>query len=563
MRAGVTKVKAARSAGGVKPGPAACVWLAAAACIAAAVWLAGRDLDEPGVYYDEVIQALPALEFLREDGEPPRIPGARAVRVAGRWLPWLTQPYMGALKSQLLIPVFALAEPGAALLRGTTLAWALLGIPLLMLFANRALGLGVAVIAGALLAVDPSLLFVARHDWGSFSLGFALRCAALVLLHRGWRTGSPALAAAGGACVGLGVYNKIDFGVWVAAASVALLLAAPREVAGALARRRALLFAFAAGAAAGAAPLALAGAGVVGVTEAAARGAATAWSEKLEVLAGVLDGSHFQRLMLAGGRFEAIGDAVGASRGGGLAIFAGAAVVLAALLARSRLRSDGDRAALFVLATALLTLAGVLATPRAVRAHHFLNAYPFPQLVVATAAALLWTRASARLRLPARGVAVGLVAAALVSGVLLDARTLRTLRDTGGRGRWSDATGELARKLPPGAHVVSLDWGIDGPLRFAAPGTRADEPIWRLRAGARGSTRLEGTPDHVYVFFEPEYAVFPFGGALLQAVERLPAGTARLDLQTDRAGAPVLRVVRFPAAHTLVYRGGRFEVELR
>ena len=28
----------------------------------------------------------------------------------GGWLPWMTQGYMGALKSQLLIPVFALVD---------------------------------------------------------------------------------------------------------------------------------------------------------------------------------------------------------------------------------------------------------------------------------------------------------------------------------------------------------------------------------------------------------------------------------------------------------------------
>jgi hypothetical protein len=565
VRAGAAKVKAARSAGGVKPGRNAWVWLVGTACVAAGAWLAGRDLAEPGVYYDEVIQAIPALEFLGAGGEPPRIPGARAVRVAGRWLPWLTQPYMGALKSQLLIPVFAVAEPGAALLRGTTLAWALLGIPLLMLFANRALGLAVAVIAGALLAVDPSLLFIARHDWGSFSLGFTLRCAALVLLHRGWLAAAPALVAAGGVCVGLGVYNKIDFAVWVAAAAVALLIAGPREVVDAFARRRALLLAGAAGAAVGAAPLVLAGGAVLGVTGAAARGAARApaWSEKLQVLASVLDGSHFQRLMLVGGRFEAIGDAIGASGGLGLACFAGAALVLVALLGQRRPRSDRDRAALFALATALLTLAGILVTPRAVRAHHFLNAYPFPQLVIATAAALLWTRAAGGLRVPARSLAVALVAATLVSGLRLDLDTLRTLRDTGGRGRWSHAVEDLARDLQPRARVVSLDWGIDAPLRFIAPGTSAEEPIWRLQAGSRAATRLEATPDRVYVLFEPEYAVFPFGSALLEAVAALPAGTAVVEQRNDREGAPVLRVVSFPAPHELVYRGGRFEVEPR
>jgi hypothetical protein len=206
-------------------------------------------------------------------------------------------------------------------------------------------------------------------------------------------------------------------------------------------------------------------------------------------------------------------------------------------------------------------MAIILATPRAVRAHHFLNAWPFPQLVIASAAVWLWTRAAPRVRLAAKGLAVALVAAALGSALRLDQGTLRTLRDTGGRGRWSHAVEDLARRLPAGTRVVSLDWGIDAPLRFAAPGIAAEEPIWRLHAGAGRGTRLTGTPDHVYVTWEPAFAVFPFGSALEEAVARLPAGSARVEHLADREGSPVLRAVRFAAPHALVYRRGRFDVE--
>jgi len=55
-----------------------------------------------------------------------------------------------------------------------------------MLLAHRLLGLGPALVAGALLAVDPSFLFVSRHDWGSFSLALLCRCAGLWLFATGW-----------------------------------------------------------------------------------------------------------------------------------------------------------------------------------------------------------------------------------------------------------------------------------------------------------------------------------------------------------------------------------------
>src|SRR5262245_37884318 len=97
--------------------------LALAAAAAPAAWLALRDLEVPGLYYDEVIQALPAAEFLREGGRPLQIPGARSTWLAGGWFPLMTQPYMGALKSQLLIPVFAAFGASTTSLRTTTFAW--------------------------------------------------------------------------------------------------------------------------------------------------------------------------------------------------------------------------------------------------------------------------------------------------------------------------------------------------------------------------------------------------------------------------------------------------------
>jgi hypothetical protein len=553
-----TKVKG----GALKPGSIALVACAAGACCAISLALAARHLGDPGLYYDEVIQAGPALEFLRDDGEPFRFPGARSARVFERWLPWMTQPYMGALKSQLLIPVFAAADASAELLRGTTLVWALLGIPLAMLFANRALGLAVALLTGALLAVDPALLFLARHDWGSFSLGFLLRCAALLLVYGGWRDGAAGRIALGAACLGLGVYNKIDFGVFVAAAALALAIAAPDGFWRELRERRRRVLAFAAGFGIGIAPLLLAAGGALSVTGAAARGAAPpgGWSEKWTVMGSVLEGSYFQRLILAGGRFEDLASVAEATRGLGSEVFLAAALATCVLLGSRRSLRRGEPGVVFVLATALLTLLGIFLTPRAVRAHHFLNVQPFPQLVIACAVVLLWTRTGGMTRAPARALALLLVSVALFSAVRIDVHTLHTLRDTGGRGRWSDALGSLLRELPPEARVVSLDWGFDGPIRFMAPALAEAEPIWRLRS--IGPTRLEGGPEHVYLVYEPEYAVFAYGAALQRATSRLPAGAVQVERRRDREGNAVFRVIRFASDHALVYRGGRFEVEI-
>jgi hypothetical protein len=549
--------------------------LAFAAAAALSAWLALRDLDAPGLYYDEVIQAVPAAEFLREGGRPLQIPGAKSVRLAGGWFPVLTQPYMGALKSQLLIPVFAAFGPSAAALRATTFAWGLAGCLFAALFAARLLGPAVGVATGALLALDPAFLFVSRHDWGSFALGLLLRCAGLWLAAVGLerlasqRGRRAAWLAASGLALGLGVYNKIDQLPAIAAAAAALALCFPRAAVGAVRGRAGAIAAFAAGLAAGAAPLAAAG----------LRGAAAVGSvagdlrlgpdlaEKLFTWRTFFDGSYFHRLMLAGGSFEALPGVTGAATGLFLPALAASAALLAVQLARRRPWQARERALAFALAALGLGMAALLLLPRAVRIHHVLNVTPFPQLVVAAAAVELW-RAGARpgaglvARAAPRALAAAGLAAALAGHLCVDLRTLAEIRG-GGRGRWSDALAGYARELAaePGTPVVSLDWGFHAPLRFLAPQLDLREPIWTLRGGAGAGTRLDGAAGTVYLVQDARYRVFDLGQAFLAAVAHLPAGAAAVRAHPDRSGATAFVSVRVARPHRLVYRG-RLEVEL-
>jgi hypothetical protein len=554
----------------MKPDPRLLRVCAIAGCVAIATSLAARDLELPGLYYDEVIQAEPALAFLRDDPLPSDIPGVRDVRLLGRRLPWMTQPYMGALKSQALIPVFALLEPDATNLRAVTLVWALAGLVLAMIWAQRALGPAVALGTGALLAVDASFLYIARHDWGSFSLALLLRCAALVLLYDGHRARSPALGFAGGLCAGLGVYNKIDFAVWGIAAVAALVCAVPGVLKTAFGARRRETAAVVAGLALGAAPMLVAAGGAFAAAGAASRARADGsdWNEKLAAASATLDGSYFQRLMLAGGRFEVLPDVPGSASGPAPAALAVCSLLLLCLLGRERLRGRWCAprpAQAFAVLCLVFSLAGLLLTPRAVRIHHYLNAWPFPQLVLSIALVEIWQRAAGGgglrvgLRIGVATLAVGLLA----GGVRGAQATHETLRETGGRGRWSDAAREFATSLPPAIRLVCLDWGFAGPLRFADPQREVAEPVWRLQRARGTPLAIDGTPDAVYLVQAPELAVFPFGGALLRAVAELPPDSASVTLHRDRGGREVFRSIRFARPHRLRFRGHRVAVELR
>jgi hypothetical protein len=537
---------------------------------AGAATLMLRDIELPGLFYDEVIQANPAAQFLLEHGRPSEIPGATSMRFLGRWLPVMTQPYMGALKSHALIPVFALFDPTPTSLRLTTLAWGLVGLILAVLWARQLLDLPTALLAAAFAALDPSFLFVSRHDWGSVSLGLICRGGGLYLALSGWTRSDRWRLFVAGLLLGLGVYNKIDFAVFMAAAGLALLVVAPRAMAGGLRSRLAGLGVGLLGLALGAAPMIATTGEALTATRMIFRGqggSATNWAEKFRALEAVFDGSYFHRLMLAGGNFDDMFETAGAASGPFLAIFLATALFLGARLLIGRLRGARDPKRSFVLITTLLTLVGIVLMPAAERIHHVMNVYPFPHLVVAMALVDLWRMRSrdGAARIPTRVAAAVLAGAVLAASPVVTLRTLGTIQKTGGKGRWSDALARFGAELESRPHqvVVSLDWGFDGPLRFTARQLDLLEPIWKLRRPRQGvgSWTFDGTPQHVYLLHPEEYAVFDYGASLLDAIYRLPPASAAIRWHRDRSGDPAFVSVRFTDAHRLVYRGS-FEIRL-
>jgi hypothetical protein len=535
----------------------------------AALFIAGRDLDVPGLYYDEVIQAEPAVQFLAEDGRPSQLPGAQTVRLFGGWFPVMIQPYMGALKSQLLMLPFAAFGATATSLRASTLTLGLIGLFFAMTFARATLGTRVAVVAAALIAVDPGFLFISRHDWGSFALGFLCRCAGLSFLVWGWNGRSAWRLFVGGLCFGLGVYNKIDFGVFIAAAGVALLLARPRTLRELSESRGLRALPVAAGFLVGALPVIASLGRVFETIRGAFRRDGVASSdlpEKLDTLVAMLDGSYFHRLMLSGGSFERMFDEPGAT-GLFLVSFVLFAVAGAGLLWRDQRRGRLDPAVAFVWLATGAIFAGILLTPRAVRIHHILLAVPFPQLVVAVVLVRLWdlpAAAGATLRL-GRGVAAAALCAVLLSNLGVDLRTLAAIRESGGKGRWSEGIGAFARELAaqPGSVAVSLDWGFDGPLAYAARDLTRIEPVWTLRSPRRPGHpwQLRGGPGHTYLLFEDDLAVFDYGSSFLAAVRKLDPERVTVRRHLDRQGDVAFLSVRISAPHRLVY-DREFEVTL-
>src|SRR5438874_6043433 len=128
-------------------------WMALATMMAL---LARQNLSVPGLYYDEAVFAGMAKDFITGHVHGEHMPDHQVVRLAERSFPLFIQTYLGALKSWMLIPAFRIFGPTVAALRATTLSWSLIALLLLMLGIWRWLGLATALIAGALLAFDPT-----------------------------------------------------------------------------------------------------------------------------------------------------------------------------------------------------------------------------------------------------------------------------------------------------------------------------------------------------------------------------------------------------------------------
>ena len=538
------------------------------ALLLVAVALAGRSLSTPGLYYDEAVQARPALEFIEGRIHATPLPGSQNLWLGGRPFPLLTQPYMGALKSQLLIPTLWAFGANERVLRATSLAWALAGLALLAFWARRVYGDATALVAAGLLAVDPSFLFLARHDWGSFSLSFLLRAIALFATWRWWESRRPLALWIGAFALGLGFYNKIDFAIFVIAAAGALLICAVRPLWQALRSNPGTAVGALVAFGLGVIPL-LPGLGAVAAAPFALAGSGE-FQEKLATLQSLLDGSHFHRLMETGGMFAELGGVTNAPMGVFGIAAAASAVGLLVHCAGSTDNDSQRRRLLFLPLATFFAIASVFALPGAVRIHHAMNAYPFPHLLVAAALVELAAAGAAQGRRWLIGLAAALCLVIAASEIHVFEGTRRAVETTGGRGRWSDAIHELAAGLRNDQHSVwSLDWGFQEPLAFLGARGRLREVHWPHVPGSigfersrRGAWRVQGDASRLYVLHLPPYDRSGYGRPFLDAALDLDPQRIEVRRYRDREGQTAFVTVRILAPHDVTY-AGRFQIALR
>jgi Dolichyl-phosphate-mannose-protein mannosyltransferase len=500
-------------------------------------FLARQNLSVPGLYYDEAVFAGLAKDFITGHIYGQHMPDHETVMLAGRPFPLFVQTYLGALKSWMLIPAFRLFGPTMAGLRASNLFWQLLALLFLMLGARRWLGFGTGIIAGLLLAFDPTFFFVSVLDWGVAVPSFVCRCACFYFAIRWKDLYKMRDAFLVGLFAGLGFFNKADFVIFLLAIAIAALVCYWRKSLDAIRQHSGSVALACLGFAIGAGPMLLKIPRMLALTISGPHpNAPGEFGVKFKTLLSMYDGSHSYRLMNVGGVFERMYDGTAGPRAAfGVAVIA--ALVTFAFVFDKQLTKV--RAIMFLIVAGILITLGVFLLPDAVRIHHALLVYPLPHLIIAAVVAVVWSS-----RALSRTIAILAVAIVCLSGLRSVAATQKLIRQTGGRGRWSERLNEFCRENRDRSDltIVSLDWGFNEQLMFLSDGPQLSEPFWDFN---QTLPPLPADPSYIYLAHPAEYSVLKYDVAYLNQLRNDPS--VEITPHFDRQNEVAFYSIRFRA----------------
>jgi hypothetical protein len=523
------------------------------------------------LYPDEVRHVLPALSFV-EGGLPTNaVPGTGpGLSIGDHELSAMTVSYVGSLKPIAFVPVAALFDISAASVRYLAIAVAALALLATYTFARRLFrNEAVALVALALLALDPGFIFYVRHDFDTTAFMMLATAVAGWQLLRWWDTGGTASLVLGSLALGVGLYDKFTF-IWV----ICALAGATAIVAGRAVWRRVNLRTLLIAAAAflvGCSPLVVynlrsnfgtlhgyeeisgktTGADAFPYDERVVPSGSfpSQLAQRVRVLGDLLDGSTASRMVESPfpHHFEIVP-----------LLVALGALAICVQLVLLRPPSRELRAGAFALLAALLVLIAAAATHPAFHGHHVILAYPFPHLALALvlvqAGRLLAHAASPPRR---RAILVSLVTVLAAIPVTFSAITTAgmfdTFSQTGGRGVWSDGIYGLERYLAR-QHgkepLVTVDWGLaaelvalsQGHLHVNEVAFTLENPESRSQPVALVSKPLRDRRTW-YVLRSPQATAYRLARerffAAVESLHGRPTLVRRLD---DREGRPLFEI---------------------
>ena len=179
-------------------------------------------LPYPGIQNDEVIFAVPYVHL-----------SGSSIFQFGLWrhqVPVMFMSYMGALKTWICAPIFALALPSVWIVR---LPAVILGAATVWLFTKlleRVQGRRAAWVGGVLLATDTMFVLTTSFDWGPVALQHLLMVLGALLILK-FASGSSRLALfCGFLCFGLALWDKALFLWALGGLTLATMVVFPREL---------------------------------------------------------------------------------------------------------------------------------------------------------------------------------------------------------------------------------------------------------------------------------------------------------------------------------------------
>ena len=447
-------------------------------------------------------------------------------------VPVMLISYLGALKTWIYNPYFAVWPPSPVSLR---LPAVLAGVATIWLFfklLDRAAGRKAAWIGALLLATDSTFLLIETTDFGFVALQFVLKLSAILLLLRYDRDGSAYLAG-GFFLLGLALWDKAVF-LWVLGGlAVATLAVFPRHVWRHLTKRNlamavsSLLL--------GALPLLIYNvARPIETLRANAKVDADSIPVKATILSRSIDGSAlfgFVTAAVPGPRSSKSPRWMGGPRHN---LIIPAMVV--ALVAVTLCRSKTPRFVWFSLVASVVTWLFMAFTAGAGGGvQHTILLWPFPLAIIAAAMASLPT-----------GWAGALTALLCLSNLAVTSEYYAELINNGPAIRWTDAIEPLEKYLSDSKsdRIMVADWGIIETLSLLSEGRL---PVYSAEAtDSAVLDRMIANSGQLYVAHTPEFTFEPAIRARLEQKARNNGfEVERITTISDGHERPTFEVFRF------------------
>ena len=490
-------------------------WLWVFVPVTAYLAFALPNLRLPGVYYDEVLQVLPAMHSAGYPVTEDYLVMHNSVFGIGRFrLPLLTTSYLGAIETFIFAVIFQFIIPTVTTVRLTFVVLGVITIILTYIWSRQIVGRWWGLAVALLVATDASYIFYTRVDNGPVNAMLIIKLGMLIGFTDWYKTGRAMGFYWGAFLLGLGVYDKANF-LWLIGAGAVVLVVFARKAL--LQRLRGSYRTIIIGIGLtilGSSPylmyLVISGGGPFRsiVTSFARSGLGVDNShfgvnlrlrgqQFLDMMSGYRTLLDYTNSEIAFPRFPLPLQAW-------LTIAAGLAAIPLYFFSAKR------RALPIALALAIvLIIVFSTVTPTGLNPFHLVLIYPFQQLLVVS---LLVAVSEYFFRSPimVRGMVPGAVGAILLTNTFVVIQNHQVLLNTGGVGTWSDSMYSLSDYLMrQNKSIVCMDWGLCHPLQVLSRGALRTSDRWQTFlfsiADVTPMADLLKQPDTLFLFHSPHY----------------------------------------------------------